>query len=245
MLKSLLLALLLPPLNLVVLALLGLALTRWRLAFGRALAIAAMLGLLAFAMPAVSDSLLVALETGLADTKPPADPPQAIVILGAEIVRVRGGVARARVGALTLERLRTGAELARRTGLPVLVTGGVTQPTQLPVGSLMAQSMKEDFRVPVRWVESESRDTWENAADSAALLRPDGIRSIYLVTHGWHMKRALAAFAPTGLAVTPAPTPLDTGGTLTLTDLIPRPSAWQTGYFALHEWIGRAWYAFR
>jgi hypothetical protein len=28
-------------------------------------------------------------------------------------------------------------------------------------------------------------------------------------------------------------------------DLIPRVSAWMESYYALHEWIGIAWYALR
>ena len=127
----------------------------------------------------------------------------------------------------------------------MLVTGGVTRRAEPAVGELMAQSLAEDFRVPARWAETESRDTWENATASTAILKPAGINSVYVVTHPWHMKRAMQAFAPTGLAVTPAPTPLDTGARVTVGDLIPRSSAWQTAYFAAHEWIGRVWYALR
>lgn len=238
-------SLLLPPFNLVVLALLGLVLAIRYNRLGQSIAWVAVLGLVAFSMPIIPVTLLVALETGLDVAPPEREPPQAIVVLGAEIVRVADGLNRARVGALTLERLRAGAELARRTGLPVLVTGGITRRSEPPVGLLMAQSMAEDFRVPVRWAETESRDTWENATHSTAILRSAGIHSVYVVTHPWHMKRALQAFAPTGLTVTPAPTPLDTSAHFTIGDFIPRASVWETGYFALHEWVGRVWYAFR
>lgn len=241
--KPLLVSLLLPPFGFVTLALCGLLLLRARPRLARAALWVAVLGLIAFAMPAVSDGLLIALETGLDTTPPAGDPPQAIIILGGEVARIGGPTPGTRVGPLTLERLRTGAALQRRTGLPVLVTGGVTQPGAPPVGALMAESLADDFRVPARWVETRSRDTMENATDSAAILLPAGIHSVYVVTHPWHMRRALDSFARTGLRATPAPTPLDSDTPPQLPDFLPRATIWQSGYFAAHEWIGRAWYA--
>ena len=40
----------------------------------------------------------------------------------------------------------------------------------------MRDSLTQDFQVPVRWVEDRSRDTWQNARDSAAILRANGHR---------------------------------------------------------------------
>ena len=66
----------------------------------------------------------------------------------------------------------------------------------------MAQSLTDDFRTPPRWVEAKSADTWENARFSADILRAEGITSVYVVTHAWHMRRAVLAFQGTGLTVT-------------------------------------------
>ena len=107
----------------------------------------------------------------------------------------------------------------------------------------MRESLMQDFQVPVRWTEDKSADTWENAQDSAAILRSAGIDSIYLVTHSWHERRALLAFAATGIAVTAAPTPLDRPVDLVSADFKPRVEAWEASYYALHEWIGYVWYA--
>ena len=55
---------------------------------------------------------------------------------------------------------------------------------------------------------SDSRDTRENAALTMALLKPAGIDHIVLVTHGYHMPRALRAFseaAGPGIQVEAAP----------------------------------------
>src|SRR6202042_2404125 len=102
-----------------------------------------------------------------------------------------------------------GAALHRKTGLPILVTGGIVQPDRPAVGTLMAASLSEDFQVPVAWVEDASVDTWENALLSAGILQTHHIRSVYLVTHGWHMRRAVMAFRHAGLVVTASPTSLD------------------------------------
>ena len=109
----------------------------------------------------------------------------------------------------------------------------------------MAQSLKDDFQTPARWVEDKSIDTWQNAHFSADILRADGITSIYLVTHSWHMRRALVAFQGTGLTVTAAPTSLDDPLKPDLGDFLPRAAGWQAGFYAIHEWIGYAWYKLR
>jgi uncharacterized SAM-binding protein YcdF (DUF218 family) len=239
----LLTALLVPPLSLVYLTAAGLLLRRARPHLGRIFAWTGLLGLIVLAMPAVGYTLIGLLGRDLPVTPPPADPPQAIVILSGDISRTAGDLPDFFVGNLTLERERTGAALARRTHLPVLVTGGVLQQNTPSIAALMAASMQSDFQVPVRWTETRSADTWENARFSAAILRDAGIHSIYLVTNAWHMRRALLAFAPTGLVVTAAPTDLGRLPTYDGGDFIPRVSVWQVSYFALHEWIGLAYYS--
>ena len=237
-----LLTLAMPPTCFIVVIVAGLLMRgRWRLV-GRRLSWAALIVLILFGMPAVSYSMLLALETGL-PLVPPADhPPQAIIVLGGDVIRAHQERLGIRPGLLTLDRLRTGAALNRRTGLPILVTGGRTQPNTPAVGLVMAQSLEDDFQTPARWVESKSVDTWENARLSADILHAEGITSVYIVTHAWHMRRAVLAFQGTGLTVTAAPTSLDDPIGPEFSDFLPRAGGWQTGYFAMHEWIGYAWY---
>jgi uncharacterized SAM-binding protein YcdF (DUF218 family) len=242
-LKSLLIVLLLPPVNLVFVILAGLAMLRRFPRLARCLIGAAALLLLVLAMPAVADTLRCALEQNLPATPPADKPPGAIVILGAEIRRTAGPPQGETVGPLTLERLRAGAALWRKTRLPVLVSGGLIPHQPLSIAEQMRQSLTEDFQVPVRWTENSSADTWQNARDSAAILRAAGIGSIYLVTHAWHERRALMAFAATGIAVTVAPTPLDPWPELTPFAFVPQVSSWQVSFYALHEWLGCVWYA--
>jgi uncharacterized SAM-binding protein YcdF (DUF218 family) len=242
-LKHIAVALLVPPISLLIVTLLGLlALKRYRRA-GVVVAWLGGLSLLALSLPVVAGSLLVTLEQDLPLTPDPDRPPQAIVILGGDIQRTRDGAMYP--GPLSFVRVRTGALLARQTGLPVLITGGKLRPSDTPIAPLMADSLRQDFGVPARWVEQDSLDTWENAHFSAPILRQNGIHSIYLVTNPWHMRRALLAFASTGIAVTAAPTHLDRAPPDHVLDFVPEVEAWQTSYFAFHEWIGCAWYALR
>ena len=236
-------ALLVPPVSLLLLAIVGLLIERRYRAFGRFIAWTGLLVLLALALPAVSGGLLVALERNLPLTPPPDAPPQAIVILGGDAQRGRGLLVQP--GLLSLQRERAGAALYHQTNLPILVTGGPLHPGEAPIAALMADSLQHDFQVPVKWVEGASRDTWENAHLSAVILKAQGIHSVYVVTQAWHMRRALLAFAGTGIIATAAPTHIDNAPTPLPVDFLPEVSAWRVAYYAMHEWIGCAWYALR
>ena len=238
-------ALLLPPANLLVPCAAGLLmLHRWPRT-GRLLLAAGLGGLLLLSLPVVSKTLIVSLEqdlppqpaTGDLPGAPPGAPPGAIVILSAEALR-NGGVLEP--GPLTLERLRAGAALHRRTGLPILVAGGRADDGPGTLAGAMARSLAADFNAPARWVEAASVDTRENAVLSAPLLLRDGVRSAYVVTHAWHMRRSVLAFAGTGVAVTAAPVRMDEGPDGRGSDFIPRARSWLDSYWALHEWVGIA-----
>ena len=111
----------------------------------------------------------------------------------------------------------------------------------------MKQVLEQSFHVSVRWEETNSRNTAENAQYSADILRSQGIDNIYLLTHAVHMKRALWAFERAGLKVTPAPIGFTaTGpGRNPLEEWV--PDAWTLAYssFALHEYLGLVWYRLR
>ena len=68
----------------------------------------------------------------------------------------------------------------------------------------MKAALEKDFQVPVRWVEEASNNTRENAYQSFAMLKKNGITHIMLVTHAWHMPRAAREFEQAGFKVTPA-----------------------------------------
>ena len=158
---------------------------------------------------------------------------QAIVILGGGVRRNALEYGGDTVGRLTLDRVRYGALVARATGLPVLVTGGLRSTRS--EADVMRETLEREFGVPVRWTEDRSRNTRENAQFSAARLEKEGVKRVVLVAHGFDMRRARAEFTAAGLEVVPAPTFVPGEGSFELTDLIPSVGALQASYYALYE----------
>jgi uncharacterized SAM-binding protein YcdF (DUF218 family) len=235
-------SLLLPPIGLVLLALLA-ALVAARRSRAGLLAALATSGVLLLSTPWVAGLLMAGLLAQAADARPAVTPgPGAIIILGGDAEQGQDGVD---VGSLTLERLRAGAALHRATGLPILVTGGAPRPGQPSLAALMARSLQADFGVSARWVEAEAADTRENAAFAAALLRGANIDAALLVTQAWHMPRAVEAFARLDFAVRPAPVRLPPRIEFELAALVPRADHLAESWYAIHEWAGRAFYALR
>ena len=78
-----------------------------------------------------------------------------------------------------------------------------------------------------------------------AILRANGISTIYLVTHAWHMRRALIAFHHFGIKIIPAPVQLDRFPNFSWFYLMPQVYGWQVTYYAVHEWLGYVDYALR
>jgi len=147
-----------------------------------------------------------------------------------------------------LERVRYGAWLHRHTRLPILVTGGKVFDSPRPtVAELMQQVLTEEYQVPVQWIETNSRNSWENAAFSQSLLKDAGINRIYLVTQAWHMPRAQMAFEAVGLQVIPAPTGFlhGDGDAPLILDFLPSSGALMTHYYIAHELMGIVWYKLR
>ena len=105
----------------------------------------------------------------------------------------------------------------------------------------MAATLKEDFRIGVRWIESTSHDTEDNARLSAPLLRAAGITTVLLVTDVNHMPRARADFIDQGLAVIPAPTEYYASTPLNYFSWLPNAGSLRRSAIAVHEWLGMIW----
>ncbi len=241
LLKNILTALILPPTGLVLLALFGLWLARscrsrrWQHG-GAVLATLSLLGLLVLSLPVVGNALMVPLEPHPPITAAQLQRVQAIVILGAGSHYAAAEYGGDTVSHYTLERLRYGARLAREFRLPLLVTGGSPFGGRAEAES-MREALESDFGMKVRWVETASRDTAENAALSAPVLKADGVTRIALVSHGWHLPRAMPLFEKQGLEVTSAPTAFSTGSPSLLEDLL--PGGMVRSRRALNEYLGQ------
>jgi uncharacterized SAM-binding protein YcdF (DUF218 family) len=235
---------LIPPNLFILLAMVGAALAwRWR-GIGLVLATAAMACLYLASTPVVSFLLMRAADrlAGIVPTLPLPAPPGAIVVLSAEYRHSNLPGGKDIVGPVTLERLAEAAREQRRTGLPILVSGGWLEHADDSLAGMMAESLKSDFRVPVQWREERSRTTYENALYSAEILRHAGVSSALVVTNPWHMARALWSFYAAGYPVVAAPLPESPSLEVSPSIVFPEVPALVGSYYALHELIGLTWY---
>jgi uncharacterized SAM-binding protein YcdF (DUF218 family) len=245
-------ALLLPPAPLLLLALLG----AWQLARRRVLGWT-LLGL-------ALSGLWLTSTLGLAEVlkqrllhPPPAltagqiaalrrAPDTAIVVLGAGRRDLAPEYGMATLTPLSMERLRYALWLARETGLPVAMSGGVGPgvPDGASEAEIGARIAAREFGRPLRWIEGASRDTRDNALRTAALLQPERITRIVLVTHDFHQRRAqrnferAAAHAGWTVQIVPAPLGLASPGPWTLGDWLPSGAGLRECSLVLREWLG-------
>lgn len=238
-LKKLLGALVLPPIGPLLLMVGGMMLWRVSAKAGRVLMVSGLVLLWSVSTPVVSVALLRALGTdSLLDWRL-AREAGAIVILGGGVRSDAPEYGGDTLGRLTLERVRYGALVARKTRLPVLVTGGSVFNTTAEA-VLMKRSLEDEFGVNVEWIEPRSRNTRENARFSAEILGQAGIRRIVLVAHSFDMRRATAEFAEAGLAVIPAATGIPSDQPSQWMDWVPTVPALQNSYWALYELLANA-----
>jgi uncharacterized SAM-binding protein YcdF (DUF218 family) len=216
--KPALAALVLPPSPLLALAFAGALLARARPRTGRWLAGLACAGAwLASCTGAAhwaenhwlhEPAALDATQRGALRARAAAGEPIAIVVLGGGLSGPAPEYGQYNLDNASLSRLRYAVWLGRQTGLPIAASGGrgwsMPDPAAPPEAALMAEIAQAEWGVPLRWTDTASHDTRENAIDTLALLRPAGIRELVVVTHGLHMPRALREFMAAARAATAA-----------------------------------------
>lgn len=234
-LKTLVKELLLPPGGFLLLALLGLLLLKRRPLLARGCLIAGVGALWLLSTPLISDGL-----SALTERYPPVDlrlarDAQAIVILG-------GGGQRAyapeyagpAAEPFLLERLSYGAYLAKKTGLPILVTGFALE------ARAMHDTLLRNFGIEAHWVDSSAFDTFQNAQNSARILDADGVHRIILVTRATHMWRAAHEFSAAGLDVIPAPAGMLAVRNFSVLRYVPSAEALTRSQMAVYELVGES-----
>lgn len=236
---------LLPPLSLLLVLGLGIFLLYRRRKSAKAAFLGTFVLIWLATTPYVAESGLHLLEarTAALDTSRQAD---AIVILGGgTYFHAPDYAGQDTISEQTLVRLRYGARLQRETGEPILVSGGKPLGNRLSEAQQMKAALEQDFRVPVRWTEDTSDNTFENAHHSFGILQHQGIRRIYLVTHAWHMPRAAKVFRRAGFDVIEAPTGFTTRYRTDLLAFLPRAESLVDSKIFVHETIGLLWYQVR
>jgi uncharacterized SAM-binding protein YcdF (DUF218 family) len=237
------------PCNCLLLLAVGWMLRRRSPRLAKVLAVGGFVGLAALSTTGLAVQLInrVELEVPPLDFEDPglAHRADAIVVLGAgRTTEAQEYSRRDIVSPSGFLRLRYGAELARKTGKPILLTGGSPERPGKSEAALMAEALKSDLGLEARWLEEKSTNTFENAQFSFAILSKAGIRRVFLVTHASHMARALRSFKKAGFEVVPAPMGYmsDRGGEGSILSWIPSELGVEMSSIYFHETIGSVWY---
>jgi uncharacterized SAM-binding protein YcdF (DUF218 family) len=224
--------LLLPPAGLFILAVLGLLLLARRPRLGRTLLIISIGSLWLLSTPVVSDLLTRWAERypalNIADTANA----QAIVILGGGGQRWAFEYDGPAAEPYLLERVAYGAYLAKKLGLPILLTGFHLE------AQAMHDTLLRNFDLEAKWVDSEAYDTFQNAQNSARMLKAAGVQRILLVTRATHMGRSVEEFASTGLTVIAAPAGVYTRRESGIYRWMPDPDVLLRSHMAIYELLG-------
>ena len=214
---------------------------------GRGLVSLALMGALLVAVFPIGKIMTGVLENRFQRPDPMPDKITGIIVLGGVlnqfIAKKRGASA---------PRIATGrfSEFIRLAGLypdaKLVFTGGS--------GSLSNPDIKEaEFAAPLleSWgldigrvtFEADSRNTFENAIFSKALVKPSPDDKWILITSAFHMPRAMGVFRAAGWNVLPAPVEYVTTGEERLFAL---QFSFRTGINAfsraVHEWLGLSFY---
>lgn len=169
------------------------------------------------------------------------------------IVLLGGGVKRGtprgvEIGKITLARLYRAWQIHKKTGLNLVVSGGVvpgadnTSGAEIMKKVLLDLGVKEDKII----LEKKAKNTWQNAVNTASLLEGKEYEQIILVTSALHMKRAVYSFERNCKQdLIPAPANYIFKTDISLLDYLPNRESLDNSLAALHEWIGLVWYSFK
>lgn len=233
------------PSNLIALALAGgvLAVFWQRYSVARALLLPAALALLIAGLTPLGHALLLPLEQRFPVWREDGRTPTGIIVLGGSF-DTTVSVARGRPALNeSAERLTEAASLARRfptarlvfTGGDGRLLGGEGNESD-DAAFIFGQMGIDPTRITY---ERESRNTWENALLTKALVQPRAGELWLLVTSAWHMPRAIGTFRAAEFDVVAVPVDHRTRGAA---DLLRPFSAVSEGLrrtdVAVREWIG-------
>ena len=195
-----LLSTLLAPINLYALMLLMSVVLWWRRRIAAALTVLVLSSSVLFvlSMPWTAQQWLKTLEPEPQRFFQSADPIDAIVSLGGGQARNHSvfGSGHFRPSALALERLVQAARLQRQHHVPLVLSGGKgirdSEAEALGMHRLLVDLGVDPTMLRL---EVNSRNTCENALNALNLLaQTPEIKHIVVVTHRWHMPRALWCF---------------------------------------------------
>lgn len=143
------------------------------------------------------------------------------------------------------ERILTGITLVKRGIADKLLISGST-------GDLFGRGNEAELLqgFAIEWgltpeqvvLEAKSRNTYENAAYSAQIIRASGYNTLILVTSALHMRRAAAAFHKQGFFPELYPVDFHMSHAITPSSFLPSVDVLAVTTWAIHELIGLAMY---
>lgn len=150
----------------------------------------------------------------------------------------------------TESRLRYTAYLYRQTHFPIIVSGGSLNPSELTEAELMRRELRDTFGILNVWKENKSLDTKDEGRLIVPILQKYEIKTIYLVTHAFHMPRAMyifkKSFQNTGIKINTAPTGYQhvMRANQKVLNYLPSLDGLNTSVIAIHEYLGLLAYRF-
>jgi uncharacterized SAM-binding protein YcdF (DUF218 family) len=173
---------------------------------------------------------------------------QAIVVLAGYVRPGDSQQPEPELGTDTLYRCVHAAQLYQNAAgkYPLLVSGGPIKGDarqRTLAGAMRDFLIGQGVAATDLIVEDRSINTYENAVESAKLLKTRGVRRIVLVTDAEHMLRSAACFRKQHLEVTPAPVRRqEFVFPANLDDYVPNPREAGDFELATREWLAIAYY---
>jgi len=150
-----------------------------------------------------------------------------------------------------VDRLLHAATLFEAGKAPVVIASGggiaglgAVQPEAISMRALLLRLGVPDEAIVL---ETESRNTAENALYTGEILRDRGFGKVLLVTSALHMPRAMKIFRARGIDAVAAPTDMRSiyNPTRTLLDYLPDAASLYETTLAVKEYLGMGWMVVR
>jgi uncharacterized SAM-binding protein YcdF (DUF218 family) len=145
----------------------------------------------------------------------------------------------------TTERCEYAAWIQRSRRMPILASGGASDPGAPPFSAAMRDLLhRSGVPEEMIWTEDVSHDTHQNALYGAEILRRHGVGRVALVVDARSMVRAAACLRKQGIQVIPAPSRFRQWGPLQ-NEILPNWKGLRGNEETLHETLGLLWYRMR
>ena len=176
--------------------------------------------------------------------KPSSVPVDAIVVLGGGMTPNTNDVSgKGTLGSYSANRLLTAVQLQRKLGVPIVFSGGKVfsdSGNEAEVADRVLRNLGVEASKII--LDSEARNTAENALYTAKIADKHHFKNIYLVTSAFHMQRSMINFEKQIKGVDIIAYPCDyltsPDNIINFFNLCPQFIGLEKSFLALHEYLG-------